>query len=98
MRPAPISKSLYRPVTWMGMERIPGALWIIMTAILSFMGFMYAKAYITTIILVALAGVGVSVLRRIAEYDAAFFKVIIQRKNYQDSYPSYTSAKGERDG
>ena len=59
---------------------------------------MYAKAYITTLILVALAGVGVSVLRRIAEYDAAFFKVIIQRKNYQDSYPSYTSSKGGRDG
>ena len=98
MRPAPISKSLYRPVTWMGMERIPGALWIIMTAILSLMGFMYAKAYFTTLILVSLAGVGVSVLRRIGEYDAAFFKVIIQRKNYQDSYPSYTSSKGGRDG
>ena len=98
MRPAPISKSLYRPVTWMGMERVPGALWIIMTAILSLMGFMYAKAYFTTLILVSLAGVGVSVLRRIGEYDAAFFKVIIQRKNYQDSYPSYTSAKGGRDG
>jgi len=98
MRPAPISKSLYRPVTWMGMERVPGALWIIMTAILSLMGFMYAKAYFTTLILVSLAGVGVSVLRRIGEYDAAFFKVIIQRKNYQDSYPSYTSSKGGRDG
>ena len=98
MRPAPISKSLYRPVKWMGMERVPGALWIIMTAILSLMGFMYAKAYFTTLILVSLAGVGVSVLRRIGEYDAAFFKVIIQRKNYQDSYPSYTSSKGGRDG
>ena len=98
MRPAPISKSLYRPVTWMGMERVPGALWIIMTAILSLMGFMYAKAYFTTLILVSLEGVGVSVLRRIGEYDAAFFKVIIQRKNYQDSYPSYTSSKGGRDG
>jgi hypothetical protein len=82
----------------MGMERVPGALWIIMTAILSLMGFMYAKAYFTTLILVSLAGVGVSVLRRIGEYDAAFFKVIIQRKNYQDSYPSYTSSKGGRDG
>ena len=69
-----------------------------MTAILSLMGFMYAKAYFTTLILVSLAGVGVSVLRRIGEYDAAFFKVIIQRKNYQDSYPSYTSSKGGRDG
>ena len=98
MRPAPISKSLYRHVKWMGMERVPGALWIIMTAILSLMGFMYAKAYFTTLILVSLAGVGVSVLRRIGEYDAAFFKVIIQRKNYQDSYPSYTSSKGGRDG
>jgi type IV secretory pathway TrbD component len=98
MRPAPISKSLYRSVTWMGMERIPGALWIITTAILILMGFMYAKAYVTTLILVSLAGVGVSVLRRIGEYDAAFFKVIIQRKNYQDSYPSYTSSKGGRDG
>ena len=98
MRPAFIRKSLYRPVTWMGMERLPGALWIVVMGILSLMGLMYAKAYITTAVMVAFAGVGVSALRRLAEFDAAFFKVVFRRKDYQDIYPAHTATKERRNG
>jgi len=96
MRPFYISRSLYRPVTWMGMERIPGALWILTFAILGLTGFMYAKAYISTAILVAIGAAGTVGLRKLSEYDPAFFKVLIQRKNYQDNYPAYTPRKGRR--
>lgn len=98
MRPLLIRRSLYRPVTWMGMERVPGALFVLCVAGLSLMGFMYAKAYITTAILVAVAGAGAVGLRKLAEYDPIFFKVMIQRKNYQDSYPAHSSTLGRRNG
>jgi type IV secretory pathway TrbD component len=96
MRPFSISRSLYRPVTWMGMERIPGALWLLTFGILGLTGIIYAKAYISSLILVAICVAGTVCLRKLAEYDPAFFKVLIQRKNYQDSYPAYTRRKGRR--
>ena len=98
MRPLLIRRSLYRPVTWMGMERIPGALFVLCFAGLGLMGFMYAKAYISTGFLVVCAAAGAVGLRKIAEYDPIFFKVINQRKNYQDSYPAHSSTLGRRNG
>lgn len=98
MRPLMIRRSLYRPVIWMGMERIPGALYVVCVACLGLMGFMYAKANILTLVLIAFAAAGAIGLRKLAEYDPSFFKVINQRKNYQDNYPAHKSTLVRQDG
>ena len=97
-RPFEIRRSLYRSVIWMGMERIPGALWVLCFGMLCLMGFMYAKAYIITACLVVVGAIGTIGLRKLAEYDADLFKVLNRRKSYQDNYPAHPSTLGWRDG
>ena len=97
-RPYAIKRSLYAPVIWMGMERVPGAIWILSCGVLILMGFMYAKAYVMTLALVCLGAVGMVGLRKLADYDPFFFPVIWRRKDYQDIYPAFVSQKERRDG
>ncbi len=80
------------------MERIPGALWVLCVACLILMSFMYAKAYYTSLILVAIAVSGTVGLRKLAEYDGAFFAVLLRRKEYHDSYPAYSRFGRKSDG
>ena len=88
MRPNPVFPSLWRPVLWMGMERIPGALLILLTFLLVMMGLMLAGDYIATVLIVASATVGTVYLQRIAEQDPQFFKVWFRRLPRDTIYPA----------
>lgn len=79
----------------MGMERYPGAIWVLCIAILSLMGIMYAKAYVLTIVIVCIGGAGSMGLKRLAEYDPSFFKIMFQRLKYEDNYPAHNKTKAQ---
>lgn len=98
MRPFYIRRSLYRAVIWMGMERVPAIVYVMCLGFLGVTGVIYAKAYLATGIIVAIASAGTFALRKIAVYDPFFFKIINKRKNYEDNYPAYESTVRQRNG
>ena len=88
MRPNPTFRSLWRPILWTGMERIPGALWILLILMLVVMGLMLAGDYIATVLIVAAGTVGTVYLRKIAEKDPQLFRVWFRRLPHKTAYPA----------
>ena len=95
MNHSKIYKSLYKNVTWMGMERIPSIIWVLSILFFFTMAMIYAKVFILACIFIIIGGLGIMILKRIAEADSAFFKIINNRRKYQDNYTSYQFKKGK---
>ena len=83
-----IFRSLTRAPRWMGMERIPGALWVLGSGMLILTGLMYAGAFGLTALVAALCAAGITGLRRLGDHDPVFFRVAFRRLRYRDIYPA----------
>lgn len=84
----PIFRSLTRPVLWMGMERVPGALLVLGTGMLTLTGLMFAGDYVVTALVVAVAAAGMVGLKKLAERDPQACRVILRRLQRRDIYPA----------
>ncbi|WP_419739482.1 VirB3 family type IV secretion system protein [Ruegeria sp.] len=91
MHPNPIYRSLTRPILWMGMERVPGALLVLGTGTLALAGLMLAGNYIATALILGAGGASTVGFARLAEHDPAFFRTLARRLKYDDIYPARVS-------
>ena len=95
IREFPIFRSLYKPVLWMGVERMVAMFFVLGMGCLITMAAMYAKAWIEMGILIAFASVGFALLKRRNLKDGMYFRLLWHRRNFEDSYPAFNLAKRE---
>ena len=88
MRPNPIFRALWRPVLWMGMERVPGAVWILIVMLFILMGLLFAGDYPATVLIVAGGVAGWVSLQKLAETDPQFFRVWFRQMPRNAVYPA----------
>ena len=87
--PNPIHRALWRPVLWMGTERIPGALWLLLIILLVLMGVMLAGVWIVTTLIVAGGVAGFVSLQKLAEKDPQMTRVFLRKTlRYRGIYPA----------
>ena len=92
-RESPIYRSLYRPVLWMGVERMVAIIFILSLGCLIAMAAMYAKAWAETVMLIAAASIGFALLRRRNLKDGMYFRLLWHRRNFEDSYPAFNLSR-----
>ena len=95
IRQFPIFRSLYKPVLWMGVERMVAIIFILSAGSLIAMAAMYAKAWTETAILIAAASIGFALLKRRNLKDGMYFRLLWHRRNFEDSYPAFNLSKRE---
>jgi len=87
--PNPIHRALWRPVLWMGTERIPGALWLLLIILLVVMGVMLAGVWVVTTLIVAGGVAGFVSLQKLAEKDPQMTRVFLRKTlRYRGIYPA----------
>lgn len=96
MEDRPIFRSLTRAPRWMGMERVPGALWVLGAGMLILTGLMYAGAFVSSALVAAAAAGGIAGLRRLGDHDPVFFQVAVRRLRYRDIYPARVPRRAAR--
>ena len=87
--PNPIHRALWRPVLWMGAERITGALWVLLVILLVLMGLMLAGVWIVTTLILAGGLAGFVYLQKLAETDPRMTRVFLRSTlRYRGIYPA----------